>query len=86
MFVLTPFSRALMGHDARRGSELAPSFLSYFDCNQNAKLAAQRLGIHVNTGRQRLDTIEDLIGHLGNATRALEVHMTLRLWNLTRAS
>ncbi|MBC5784659.1 helix-turn-helix domain-containing protein [Ramlibacter sp. USB13] len=77
---------ALTGHDARRGSELAPTLLSYFDCNQNAKLAAQRLGIHVNTVRQRLDTIEDLIGHLGNATRALEIHMALRLWNLTRPS
>jgi DNA-binding PucR family transcriptional regulator len=58
--------------------------LSYFDSNQNAKVAAQRLGIHVNTVRQRLATIEDLIGHLGNATRALEIHMALRLWNLTR--
>lgn len=75
---------ALTAHDAKRGSELCSTLLSYFDSNQNAKLAAQRLGIHVNTVRQRLATIEDLIGHLGNATRALEIHMALRLWNLTR--
>ena len=75
---------ALTGYDEKRGSELAPTLLSYFDSNQNAKLAAQRLGIHVNTVRQRLATIEDLVGHLGNPTRALEVHIALRLWNLTR--
>ena len=75
---------ALTAHDEKRGSELCSTLLSYFDSNQNAKLAAQRLGIHVNTVRQRLATIEDLIGHLGNATRALEIHIALRLWNLTR--
>jgi sugar diacid utilization regulator len=74
---------ALTAHDEKRGSELAPTLLSYFDCNQNAKVAAQRLGIHVNTVRQRLATIEDLIGHWGNATRALEIHMALRLWHLS---
>jgi GAF domain-containing protein len=76
---------ALTSYDEKRGSELTPTLLSYFDCNQNAKLAAQKLGIHVNTVRQRLDTIEDLVGHLGNATRALEIHVALRLWNLTRS-
>jgi hypothetical protein len=74
----------LTAHDEKRGSELAPTLLSYFTSNQNAKLAAQRLGIHVNTMRQRLATIEELIGHLGNATRALEIHVALRLWSLTR--
>jgi sugar diacid utilization regulator len=75
---------ALTAHDEKRGSALAQTLLSYFDSNQNAKIAAQRLGIHVNTVRQRLATIEDLIGHWGNATRALEIHMALRLWHLSR--
>jgi DNA-binding PucR family transcriptional regulator len=73
---------ALKAHDDKRGSALAVTLLSYFDANQNAKAAAQRLGIHVNTVRQRLATIEDLVGHWGNATRALELHMALRLWHL----
>jgi DNA-binding PucR family transcriptional regulator len=77
---------ALTGYDEKRGTELASTLLGYFDSNQNAKLAAQRLGIHVNTVRQRLATIEDLIGHLGNPTRALEVHVALRLWHLTRGA
>lgn len=72
----------LTSHDAKRGTQLAHTLLCYFDSNQNAKLAAQKLGIHVNTMRQRLATIEDLLGHWGQATRALELHMALRLWDL----
>ena len=74
---------AVTAYDRKRGTELATTLLGYFDSNQNAKLAAQRLGIHVNTIRQRLSTIEGLIGHWGNALRALEVHVALRLWTLS---
>lgn len=73
---------ALVAQDRKRGSELTATLLSYFDANQNAKLAAQRLGIHVNTVRQRLATIEELLGHWGQAVRALEIHVALRLWSL----
>ncbi|HET7793792.1 MAG TPA: GAF domain-containing protein [Rhizobacter sp.] len=73
---------ALTSHDRKRGTELAATLLCYFDCNQNATTTAQRLGIHVNTVRQRLATTEDLIGHWGSATRALELHIALRLWHL----
>jgi sugar diacid utilization regulator/GAF domain-containing protein len=76
----------LIAHDRKRSTELASTLLSYFDCNQNAKTTAQRLGIHVNTVRQRLATIEDLVGHWGNAARALEIHMALRLWSLSAAT
>ncbi len=72
----------LLSHDHKRNAELAATLLNYFDSNQNAKMTAQRLGIHVNTVRQRLATIEDLLGHWGNASRALEIHMALRLWSL----
>jgi DNA-binding PucR family transcriptional regulator len=72
----------LITHDRHRGSELTATLLAYFDCNQNAKTTAQRLGIHVNTVRQRLATIEDLLGHWGQASRALEIHIAVRLWSL----
>jgi GAF domain-containing protein len=72
----------LVTHDDKRGSELTATLLSYFDSNQNAKVAAQRLGIHVNTVRQRLATIEDLLGDWNDAMRALEIHVALRLWSL----
>jgi DNA-binding PucR family transcriptional regulator len=44
------------------------------------------MGIHVNTVRQRLATIEDLLGHWGHASRALEIHIALRLWSLSTPS
>jgi sugar diacid utilization regulator/exonuclease VII small subunit len=77
---------ALISHDRKRASELTSTLLVYFDSNQNAKVAAQRLQIHVNTVRQRLATIEDLLGHWGNASRALEIHIALRLWSLSTSA
>lgn len=77
---------ALLAQDRKRGSELTATLLSYFDANQNAKVAAQRLGIHVNTVRQRLAAVEELLGHWGNAVRALEIHVALRLWSLSGGS
>lgn len=73
----------LLAYDRKRDTALAATLLCYLDCNQNAKLAAQRLDLHVNTIRQRLATIENLLGHWGQASRALEIHVALRLWSLT---
>ena len=73
----------LLAHDRKRGSELAATLLAYFDSHQNAKTVAQRMGIHVNTVRQRLAAIEDLLGAWGHASRALEIHIALRLWSLS---
>ncbi len=73
---------AVIAHDAKRGSDLMATLLVYFDSNQNATVTATRIGIHVNTVRQRLATAEDYLGHWGNASRALELHMALRLWKL----
>jgi len=72
----------LIRHDRKRGSGLALTLLRYFDCSQNAKTTARHLGIHVNTVRQRLATIETLLGGWGDAPRALEIHIALRLWGL----
>lgn len=76
---------AVMSHDRKRGAELTSTLLAYFDCNQNAKTTAARLGIHVNTVRQRLASTEELLGHWGSASRALEIHVALRLWSLGMA-
>lgn len=72
----------LIQHDRKRHTALTTTLLCFFDCNQNARTTAQRLDIHVNTVRQRLTTIEGLLGHLGQASRALEIHVALRLWSL----
>jgi DNA-binding PucR family transcriptional regulator len=73
---------AVVEQDRKRGSELAATLLAYLDNNQNAKITACRLGIHVNTMRQRLASVQDLIGHWGDASRALEIHVALRLWSV----
>lgn len=73
----------VLAHDRKRSTELAATLLSYFESNQNATTTAQKLGIHVNTVRQRLATIEDLLGHWGQASRALEIHIALRLWHFS---
>jgi len=72
----------LLHHDRKRDAELADTLLCYFDCNQNARATSERLQIHVNTVRQRLTTIEGLLGHWGQASRSLEIHIALRLWKL----
>jgi len=74
----------LLAYDRKRDTELTATLLCYLDCNQNAKLTAQRLDLHVNTIRQRLTSIENLLGHWGQASRALEIHVALRLWSLTK--
>ncbi len=76
----------LIAHDRKKRAELASTLLCYFDANRNARLVAKRMAIHVNTVRQRLSTIDEMLGHLGNPTRALEVHMALRLWALSKRS
>ena len=73
----------LIAHDQRRGADLTNTLLSYFDSNQNATTTAARLGIHVNTVRQRLAAIEEMLGYWGSPNRALEIHVALRLWSLS---
>ncbi len=75
---------ALLAHDRKKNAELANTLLFYFDANRNARLVARRMDIHVNTVRQRLVSIENLLGPLLNPTRALELHMALRLWTLRK--
>ncbi|WP_454690250.1 helix-turn-helix domain-containing protein [Achromobacter aloeverae] len=76
----------LIDHDRRRGTELAATLLAYLDNRQNASLTATRLGIHVNTMRQRLTSVGMLIGGAWSEThRALEIHLALRLWSLGEA-
>ena len=73
----------LIAYDSKRGAALTHTLLSYFDSNQNATTTATRLGIHVNTVRQRLAAIEELLGYWGSPNRALELHVALRLWSLS---
>lgn len=77
------FIRASIGsiidRDAKRGSQLAETLLAYLDGGRNIKRASRQLGIHVNTLRQRLDTIHDIKPDSLKADRCLEIHIALRL-------
>ncbi len=70
---------ALLEQDRRRKSELCATLLAYFEHAQNAKPTADALNIHVNTLRQRLETIDELLGDWRSGGRALELHIALRM-------
>jgi putative methionine-R-sulfoxide reductase with GAF domain len=65
-----------------RKIELAKTLLAYLDHGHNARAAAEALDVHINTFRQRLESIEALLGAWREPGRRLEIHMGLRLWSL----
>ena len=69
----------LLDHDRRRKAQLAPTLYAYFETGRSLQRAADMLGIHVNTMRQRLDSIGALCPDWSEAERGLELHMALRL-------
>jgi DNA-binding PucR family transcriptional regulator len=74
----------VIAHDLKRSTQIAETLLTYLDSNQNAKSTATSLNIHVNTVRQRLANVDELLGHWTSPNRALEIHVALRLWSLVR--
>jgi hypothetical protein len=70
---------ALLGQDRKRKSELGTTLLAYLENAQNAKATAEALKVHVNTLRQRLETIDELLGDWRSGGRALELHVALRM-------
>jgi sugar diacid utilization regulator len=76
----------LLEADRNRGAALAATLLAYLDHEHNARHTAAALGIHVNTLRQRFSQIDDLLGDWRSGTRALDIHLALRLWQLRGGS
>ncbi|HWA45103.1 MAG TPA: GAF domain-containing protein [Hypericibacter adhaerens] len=74
----------IVEHDRKRGSQLAATLLAYLDNGRHIQKAADALGIHVNTMRQRLAAIGELSPDSIDPARSLEVHMALRLRSLAR--
>ncbi len=75
---------ALAAQDRRRSSDLCGTLLTYLEQAQNARATADALGIHVNTLRQRLDSVDALIGNWREGGRMLELHVALRMHALQR--
>lgn len=74
----------LVAHDRRRNTDLAATLLAYLEHAQNARSTADHLQIHVNTLRQRMEAIDDLLGAWRQEGRFLELHVALRLHTLRR--
>ena len=81
--VLKSFIDARIGplllHDRTRTAILAPSLLMYLDLGYNARAAALKLGVHVNTVNNRLAAAAALIGPWDAPGRGFELHLALRL-------
>ena len=73
--VLSPIDK----RDPRQKTHLKATLLCYFDCQHNIVRTADFLGVHVNTVRQRLDTLREITGGWDDAISALELHVALRV-------
>ncbi|MGI5166651.1 helix-turn-helix domain-containing protein [Spirillospora sp. CA-253888] len=74
----------VLDYDARRGTELVRTLDAYHEGGASPSRAGQALHVHVNTVVQRLDRVRQLLGEDWNTpSRALELHLALRLHRLT---
>lgn len=69
----------LIEHDLRRKSRLTATLLAYMDNGHSLHKSAASLGIHVNTMRQRLESIGEIAPKWSEAGRTLDIHLALRL-------
>lgn len=82
---LTREIRPLLDYDSARGTSLAQTALTYFDCDRRIDRTAESMFMHRNTVRQRLRTITKLMGSgWDTAPHALDVHLSLRAWALSQ--
>ncbi|HBW38485.1 CdaR family transcriptional regulator [Desulfosporosinus sp. BICA1-9] len=54
--------RPLLNHDKEQDGQLMETLRTYFRCNGDLTITAQKLYIHVNTLRYRLKKVQDLLG------------------------
>jgi hypothetical protein len=67
----------------RQRAQLKQTLLCFFDSQYNIKRVADTLGLHINTVRQRLDTLREMTGGWDDPVKALELHVALRLEAIT---
>lgn len=69
----------ILEYDLRKGGHLALTLLAYLDGGRSLQRAADHIGVHVNTMRQRLDLISQLSVASLNPAHGLETHLALRM-------
>jgi PucR C-terminal helix-turn-helix domain/GGDEF-like domain len=78
--LLTPAVRRFVAEDAAAGGALTSTLLEYAAANLNAKVAAKRLYVHVNTAHHRLARIEEKTGcDLRRLTDVQELLIAIKL-------
>ena len=77
--VLAPIEK----RDPHDKTKLKQTLLCFFDSHYNIARTAERLRVHINTVRQRLDTLREITGGWDDPVTALEVHVALRLDSIT---
>jgi sugar diacid utilization regulator len=78
--LLAPAVRRFVEEDSAGGGALTATLLAYASANLNAKVAAQRLYIHVNTAHHRLARIEEKTGRdLRDLADVQELLIAIRL-------
>jgi hypothetical protein len=78
--LISPAVRRFVDEDLAAGGALTSTLLEYAAANMNAKLAAQRLFVHVNTAHHRLARIEEKTGRdLRNLADVQELLIAIRL-------
>ena len=60
--LIPPEIERFVAEDREHGGQLIDTLLAYAECDLNAKAAAERLLIHVNTAHYRLGRIEEKTG------------------------
>ncbi|TFD66722.1 helix-turn-helix domain-containing protein [Cryobacterium ruanii] len=76
----------LLAYDERRSTQLALTAWTFLENDSSTASAAASLHVHVNTLRQRLERIDNVIGATWRrGSRSLDIHVALRLWRLKSA-
>lgn len=76
----------VLEYDRYRNSELALTAWTFLDTGSSLASTAERLSVHPNTVRQRLERIDKLLGaDWRKGSRVLDSHVALRMWRLRTA-
>lgn len=73
---------SLLTHDDDRNTDLALTLLVYLDHGRSTRKAAETLHVHINTVRQRLEQVTQILGQWDSPSRSLQIHMALHLHRL----
>lgn len=64
---------------SRQRTQLKQTLLCYFENQYNMKRTSDALELHINTVRQRLETLREITGGWDEPVKALELHIALRM-------